>query len=85
MNYKINNQEEIYDSLVDSFKMQYGSKRADIAKGAKEMKSKLKGKDPITKEYQVVLDRIIKEYTRKRSIEELEKEYNDKKFSKIKK
>lgn len=83
--YKINNKSEIHDSLVDSFKMQFGSKRSDIAKGAKEMKAKLKGKDPITKEYQFVLDQIIAEYTKKQSIEELEKEYNDKKFAKYKK
>lgn len=83
--YKIDNKKEIYDSLVDSFKMQYGSKRADVVKGAKLMKTQLKGKDPVTKEYLLVLDKIIKEFSKKQSIEELEKEYNDKKFAKLKK
>ena len=83
--YKINNKKEIYNSLVETFQMTHGMKREQIAKGAKEMKAKLKGKDPITKEYQFVLDQIIKEYTRKKSVEELEKEYNDKKFAKLKK
>lgn len=82
---RIDNKKEIEDSLIDSFKMQYGSKRADIVKGAKAMKAQLKGKDSITKEYVFVLDKIIKEYSKKQTIEELEKEYNDKKFAKYKK
>ena len=83
--YKIDNKKEIYDSLVETFQMTHGTKRAQIAKGAKDMKAQLKGKDPVTKEYIFVLDQIIKEYTRKQTVEELEKEYNDKKFAKYKK
>lgn len=83
--YKIDNKKEIEESLIESFHMQYGSKRSDVVKGAKEMKTKLKGKDPVTKEYIFVLDKIIKEYSKKQTIEELEKEYNDKKFAKLRK
>lgn len=82
---RIDNKKEIEDSLINSFKMQFGSKRADIVRGAKDMKAQLKGKDSITKEYIFVLDKIIKEYSKKQTIEELEKEYNNKKFTKYKK
>ncbi len=81
--YKINNFQEIYDSLVQNFEMEVGNDRKKIAAKAKEMKAQLGNKrDSTTKEYQVVLDKIIAEYTKKRTIKDVQDEYDRKKWSK---
>ncbi len=81
--YKINNFQEIYDSLVQNFEMEVGNDRKKIAAKAKEMKAQLGNKrDSNTKEYQVVLDKIIAEYNKKRTIKDVQDEYDRKKWSK---
>ena len=90
MNYEISaksNLKEIYDSLVEHFTLLVGDgNRKKIAAEAKKMKEQLgKNRQAVTKEYITVLDKIIKDYTKKRTVEEMEKEYQDKKWAKLKK
>ena len=89
MNYEISaksNLKEIYDSLVTHFETLVGDgNRKKIAAEAKKMKEQLgKNRQAVTKEYITVLDKIIKDYTKKRTVEEMEKEYQDKKWAKLK-
>lgn len=75
MNYQLNqenNLKEIYDSLVDNFKLCGASKRNEIVAEAKKMKKQLsKNKGVEVKEYNLVLDKIIKDYSKKKTTDEL--------------
>lgn len=82
--YKIDNKKEIYDSLVQSFENEAGKgQRKNIAGLAKAMLGQLpKKKDKTIDEYKQVLNQIIKDFSRKQTTEEIQREIDEAKWSK---
>lgn len=80
---KLDNKKEMYDSLVQAFENEVGiGQRKKIVARAKQMLKEMKGRDKITKEYKEVLNQIVKDYSRKQTVEEIQREIDNAKWNK---